>query len=266
MEGIKTIVFDLDGTIYQNNSFHPAYIRFLLEGSGREDWADALVAFIDGVYRGEHLVMNACYDLKPIEADRVADYLEALGRLKPADLDFDEAFARRDCIYLGDAWAVVNFIGSTLGLLDGDRGDIVYKKTREQMSADGMRGNMRLRRAIVELGKRYKTVLLTNSYRETAEDFLRQLGFDGVFRQTVYSANKPWELIENLAAQCPEVAREPQSVLSIGDHAFNDLMPMQRLGCKALWINPFRNIHEPAYDLSVSTLDQLACCLEDMCR
>ena len=31
MEHIKTVVFDLDGTIYQNNLFHPFYIHFLVE-------------------------------------------------------------------------------------------------------------------------------------------------------------------------------------------------------------------------------------------
>ena len=104
------------------------------------------------------------------------------------------------------------------------------------------------------------------SYAQTAEDFLHQLGFDGVFRQAVYSANKPWGLIENLSKQCPEVLEEPETVLSIGDHAFNDLMPMQRIGCKALWINPFENVNEAKCDIMVHTLDQLACCLEDMCR
>ena len=38
MEHIKTVVFDLDGTIYQNNRFHPDYIHFLLEGTPYESW------------------------------------------------------------------------------------------------------------------------------------------------------------------------------------------------------------------------------------
>ena len=43
-------------------------------------------------------------------------------------------------------------------------------------------------------------------------------------------------------------------------------MPLQRLGAKSLWINPFENIHEAKADITVHTLDDLAACLERMCQ
>jgi len=265
MKNIKTVVFDLDGTIYQNLSFHPDYIHFLLEGSGKEEWKDALVEYVEKIYKGQRLKFNSFYCIKPLEYISLEEYFEKL-ETAVLDISFEEAFERKDVMYLGDAWAVLIIIGATMGLLDNGRNDIVFKKTREKMSADGMEGNMRLKNAIIELGKHYKTVLLSNSYAETAEDFLRQLGFTGVFRQAVYSARKPWGLVENLSKQCPEVLDEPETVLSIGDHAFNDLMPMQRIGCKTLWVNPFENVHEAKCDIMVHTLDELACCLEAMCK
>lgn len=56
---IDTIIFDLDGTIYQNTEFHRDYLRFLVDGTGLEAWADSLIAFADAVFVGERLVMNA---------------------------------------------------------------------------------------------------------------------------------------------------------------------------------------------------------------
>ena len=266
MEHIKTVVFDLDGTIYQNNRFHPDYIHFLLEGTPYESWKQPLISFIDEVFAGKHLVMNDYYCSTPLCADRFEDYIAALEGARIPGLTFETSIARDDSIFLGDAWAVVSLIGSTLGLIQNGRGNEVYKKTGDNMSEDGMVGNMRLKAAILELGKHYETVLLTNSYEQTALDFLAQLNFSGVFTKIVYSAHKPFGLVENLTRFCPQLAEQPETFLTIGDHAFNDLMPLQRLGAKALWINPFDHVHEADADLTVHTLDELAERLECMCR
>lgn len=265
MENIKTVVFDLDGTIYQNNHFHPDYIHFLLEGSNKVSWEEDLICLIDDIFAGKRLVMNAYYAASPIGAERFDDYVAALEQALIPNLTFDESVLRTDVIFLGDAWAVVALIGCTLGLLNDGRGNEVYKKTREKMSADGMHGNLHLKEAILKLGKHYETVLLTNSYEQTALDFLAQLDFSGVFSKIVYSAHKPFGLVENLTRFCPQLSEHPETFLSIGDHAFNDLMPLQKLGCKTIWINPFENVHEAKSDLTVHTLDELAECLERMC-
>lgn len=262
----KTVVFDLDGTIYQNNTFHRDYMGFLLEGTAYEGWQEPLSAFIDQVYLGRRLVMNAYYRVSLMDPASPEELCRRLEDARLPEMDYDTALDRDDCLYLGDAWAVVTFIGRALGLLEGERQDRIYRQIRRKMSQDGLQGNRRLRSAISRLGESCTTVLLTNSYEETAVDFLRQLGFQDAFRQAVYSAGKPRGLAENLMSRCPDLATDPGSVLAVGDHAFNDLMPLQRLGCKALWINPFRDIHEPACDWSVHTLDELACCLEEICR
>ena len=266
MESIKTIIFDLDGTIYQNNTFHRDYIRFLLDGSEKRNWEAPLVSYIDGIFCGRHLSMNTSYCSEIISADTPEAYFSLLEKAALPQSGSKNTGADENSIYLGDAWAVVTLIGKTLGLLEGNRSDTVYQKTRGKMSTDGMHGNMRLRDAIAQLSKHYTTVLLTNSYRETAEDFLNQLGFNGVFQKMVFSARKPWGMVENLRKCCPELDTHPQTFLSIGDNAFNDLMPLQQLGCKVLWVNPFAGIQEPRYDLTVHTLDELACYLENLYR
>lgn len=266
MEHIKTVVFDLDGTIYQNNHFHPDYIHFLVENTPYESWEEDLIRLVDDIFAGSRLVMNDYYCSAPICAESFSAYVQQLAQARIPDLTFETSVVRDDSMFLGDAWAVVSLIGSTLGLIQNGRGNEIYKKTRDKMSEDGMEGNMRLKAAISKLGKHYETVLLTNSYEQTALDFLAQLNFSGVFTKIVYSAHKPYGLVENLTRFCPELSEHPETFLTIGDHAFNDLMPLQLLGAKALWINPFHNIHEAKADLTVHTLDELAECLERMCQ
>lgn len=264
-ECIKTIVFDLDGTIYQNNTFHYDYIHFMLDGTDKAGWEKELVRYVDKVYCGQHLIMNSFYINRRINAESPAELFSAIELGLMPDISYEEAILNEDCIYLGDAWAVVNFIGKALGVLDGERYNKIYKLTREKMSLDGIHGNGRLLSAVKNAGQCYTTVLLSNSYEATAKAFLKQLGFDGAFSKVAFSADKPREMTEKLGTEYPELYIHPKSFLTIGDHAFNDLMPLQRLGCKTIWINPFTNIHKPVYDKMVHTLDELAQYLESMC-
>lgn len=263
---IKTIIFDLDGTVYQNTEFHRDYLRFLVEDSDKAAWLDELIAYADAVFCGERLVMNAFYSSQRIEAQTPGAFFQALEAARLTELDYEDALRQDDCIYTGDAWAVVTLLGKALGLLDGERADTVYRRTREKMHADGMKGSERLRSAIRQTNDCFETILLTNSYESTALEFLEQLGFDHTFEKAVYSANKPGGMVGALRQRDAALLDSPESVLTVGDHAFNDLIPLQRLGCRALWVNPFSNIHEPEYDASVRTPDELAGYLEGMCR
>jgi FMN phosphatase YigB (HAD superfamily) len=42
-ERIKVIVFDLDGTLYQDFTVHKQYLHFMVEGTDKEPWEHALV-------------------------------------------------------------------------------------------------------------------------------------------------------------------------------------------------------------------------------
>lgn len=266
MKNISTIIFDLDGTIYQNTDFHRNYLRFLVDGTEKESWLPALIDFAEAVFCGKRLMMNAFYSSKIINADAPETYFNALDKALIPDIGYDEAFFRDDCINTGDAWAVVTLIGKTLGLLEGEQVDAVYRRTRDKMSADGMTGDAHLKKTILEVNKKYNTILLSNSYQSTALEFLKQLNFENVFENIVYSANKPFGMVDALYKQDPTLFENPESILSIGDHAFNDLIPLQRLGCRTLWVNPYPNINECKYDAKVKNPAELADYLEEMCR
>ena len=93
-------------------------------------------------------------------------------------------------------------------------------------------------------------------------EFLRQLGFAGAFREICSSANKPYGMIASLQALDPALLARPEALISIGDHAFNDLMPISAIGGQTLWIDPYPGIHEPEYTWCVHTLAELAAFLD----
>lgn len=261
---VRTVVFDLDGTVYQNTTFHRDYLHFLVENTPLTDWEAALIEFADGVFSGERLVMNRFYKTGRVNPTTPEEFFSLLESYLCPPLAYEEALNHRDLIYLGDAWAVVTLIGDTLGLLDGKRRDLIYRRARRRMEEQGMSGSAALKTAIRDLSERCKVILMSNSYAETAHEFLRQLGYDDLFPLTCSSANKPFDMITRLEEVDPLIFSEPETVISIGDHAYNDLMPIKQKGGRTVWLNPFRNIARPTCDVEVETLDDLAGYLETL--
>ncbi|NMB01242.1 MAG: HAD family hydrolase [Firmicutes bacterium] len=256
-KNFRTIVFDLDGTIYQNTTFHKDYIHFLVQNTKWALWEPALIEFTDRVFAGQALTMNRFYKNTPLNPQTPEEYFSALEQHLCPPISYDQALTRNDILYLGDAWAVVTLIGDTLGLLEGERRDQVYRLTRRHMEEQGMVGNATLKQAIQALTDFYDVILLSNSHEETALEFLRQLGYERLFPLICSSANKPFEMVTKLEEINPLIFAEPESVLSIGDHAFNDLMPIKEKGGRTVWLNPFPNIQRAECDLELHTLDDL---------
>lgn len=256
--GIRTVVFDLDGTVYQDTTFHRDYLRFLVRGTRYASWEGALLEFADRVFSGQALVMNDYYLIPHLHPLTPEGYFAALEELRCPFLTFEEALSRDDVIYLGDSWAVMTLLGDTLGLLEGARRNEVFRQTRRVMEERGMGGSIALKLAIQELSSVCEVILLSNSPEDTALQFLRQLGYDKLFPVLCSSANKPFEMVSKLEGINPEIFARPEAVVSIGDHAFNDLRPIKRKGGRTVWLNPFPNIHKAECDLELRTVDDLA--------
>ena len=257
-KNVKTVIFDLDGTVYQNTTFHRDYLHFLVEDTAWVNWEAALIEFVDSVFAGKRLVMNRFYQTVQVKPETPDEFFAMLEESLCPPLSYEEALNSRDIIYLGDAWAVVTLIGETLGLLAGERRDLIYRRARRRMEEEGMGGSIVLKTAISDLSKRCNVILMSNSYEETAQEFLRQLGYNDLFPLICSSANKPFDMIRKLEQIDPAIFEQPETVISIGDHAYNDLMPIQQKGGRTVWLNPFPNIERPVCDVEVETLDELA--------
>ena len=267
LERIKTVVFDLDGTIYQDFTFHRHYFRRLLDGTGMEGREEGLVAFMDDVLSGKKLRMNVFYRPEPLGTLPPDEYFGALEALA-ADAPAPPAHAAEshgrgsgapgDLIYLGDAWAVAMFLGKTLGLLEGARNDEVYYATRADMENSAEAGSPELRKALAKVGRLLNIALISNSPEDVAARYLKKLGFSGLFEHVGYSANKPEGFLKALEELFPNALSEPGTVMSVGDHAYNDLSPVQAIGGTAIWVCPYHGIHEPAYDAKLKSARDIA--------
>jgi len=258
LESERSVIFDLDGTIYQNTVFHTDYIHALVANTPFTDWEQDLISLADDVFAGRLLHMNRFYRPGALHAHSCAELIDGLaGQLCPP-ISYEEAMGKDDLLYLGDAWSVMDLLGLGLGCLDKKRSDELYRQIRRQMEQKGMQGSPRLRQAIIDLQKRTRAVLVSNSYRQTVDEFLRQLGFSGIFQTVCCSARKPYGMIESLRKTDPNLLQDPQNLISIGDHAFNDLMPIAALGGETVWMNPYSGIDPPVCDRSFSTLAELA--------
>ena len=264
-EKIKVIVFDLDGTIYQDFSFYKHYIHFMVEGTDKETWEPTLAEYTENVLRGKRLNMNSFYRCTAILTDDPEQYFDMAERAILPDAAARVRIDSNETIYLGDAWAVLTFIGYSLGVFGAERCQETYRRTRRVMEESGLCGNERLRDAIRRLGACCETILLSNSDAETAQKLLKQLGYDGLFKREGFSVEKPYGLIDAIGYCLPGALEDPQAVLAVGDHAYNDLEPLRRLGCRTLWMNPYSDIREPTYDISLKTLDELADYLSGLC-
>lgn len=254
----KTLIFDLDGTIYQNTVFYQDYIHNMVADTEFESWEKDLLCLSGQIFSGKLLHMNRFYRPEKLNADSVSQLALLMeGQLCP-DLSYTQALCEGDIMYLGDAWAVLAFVGRSLGCLDEERSDLVYFQTRRCMEQAGMSGSARLRSSLLALRERCRIVLMSNSYPQTVDEFLRQLGFSDIFPIICSSACKPRKMLESLEKADPAILERPELLISIGDNAFNDLMPIAQLGGKTVWLNPFTGIDCPDCDLMLSTLDDLA--------
>ena len=116
---IETVVFDLDGTIYQNTVFHHVLSALF----GRGHLLRMLAAEAGGIYRAGICRQAAAYEqlLHPEEAELpiLEAFFSALEQCLCPPLTYRQALETQGLLYLGDAWAVVILIGKALGLLEG---------------------------------------------------------------------------------------------------------------------------------------------------
>ena len=263
---IRTLVFDLDGTLYHDGQLYLDYLHFLLEGSTWEDSYDALCNYVREVLDGKHLKLNGTYRCQRLQVDSLEELFSQLEELYVADPTWEQLADSRHFVYLGDLWYILRLIGEALGLLDGERSNDVYLKTRDRMVQRGLHITPRLRKVITELVPQRRVVLLTNSPHDTAMQFLRTLQCDDLFSHTITHAGKPTGMEKALRETFgADFLDTPETVLSIGDHMLNDLMPLKQCGCKTLWINNFNVEVDADCDYVIHGPVELTDFLEQLC-
>jgi FMN phosphatase YigB (HAD superfamily) len=264
LKDIKVIVLDLDGTLYQDHTFFNSYLDYIFGQEDSEIWKNE----VDRILSGQHaLKIGHFYDpnnrvgLTHSKGQITGAYewesSEQHNSLlpKPTMLPASE----NQVIYLGDAWSVVGAICAYANIPEARRQQ-AFAAVRSDMVAEKgqVKPYEKLIRAVQQLNEVDHKLLMTNSPEDTARDFVKVLGLNSAFDRIIFGGEKPQGLASYLKELIQERGIHPEEIMTIGDHAWNDLYPVKRLGGRTVWISPYVSWDNEEWDIQIKTLDELS--------
>ncbi|MCJ8014661.1 HAD family hydrolase [Paenibacillus sp. KQZ6P-2] len=261
---IKVIIFDMDGTLYQEDTFMERYIRHLLKGTEHEPDTEAAVMTAEAIRSGEHAFgLGHFYHLRDglmltWQGDRMAQGYLWDGTTVPVQgerYDFD-SIHRADLLHIGDPWGIVAMLSHQYKLPDTKLSE-AFDKVRQEMLLAPYHFEIHtgLMQAIEELDVD-KRVLMTNTPLESGIEFLEYMQIRHAFDEVYFGAGKPSGLELYLASLLKQGYRAYE-ILSIGDNPWNDLHPVKRMGGRTCFISPYASRDTEVWDLRLTSLDEL---------
>ncbi|WP_252183547.1 HAD family hydrolase [Rossellomorea vietnamensis] len=246
---IKAIIFDLDGTLYEDTHHFDFYAERLkvrtaveYQGNFEDDYQK--------IIKGSHplrigRVYDVSRDLILIHKNgEVSEALtwegEQLDEEGIRDLYREKLTFDMDTMFnVGDLWWVPNSIGRHYGLTSGESAE-AFMETRTFMAAPDYQLNAieSLIEVLDNLKERVLLVLLTNSPEEDSEIILEKLGMKDSFHLKVFNGNKPLRTKEQFEAIKEKTCVEFHEMLSVGDNLINEILPAKELGCATVLIDP----------------------------
>lgn len=245
---IKAVVFDLDGTLYEETGHFDYYAEQVAKRLGETDrahfWND-----YRAVLAGRHpLRIGSVYDTKEdlilwMERGTIQEVCSWSGeRLETRDaealyqgavtIDLDRFFS------IGDLWWVPSSIGRHYGLTNEDT-YAAFLETREWMMSPEFEMNKtpELVETLAKLREKMTLILMTNSPEPDSEAILRKLGLGNVFDYKIFQAAKPLKTAVHLEAIHMRFGVDYRQMLCIGDNIGNDIAPARELGCRTMLID-----------------------------
>ncbi|WP_308638283.1 HAD family hydrolase [Paenibacillus silvisoli] len=267
LSALKVIIFDMDGTLYQEDSFMDRYIRYMLEATDREHETEAAVALGRAILTGEHPVQFGHFYSMQDDAllvrkgDGFAQGLSWDGGIL-AGPDAGEPVP--DLIHIGDPWCIAAVIGHKYKL-SGQKIRQAFERVREEMVQEPYRFEFRseLVEAIAELDAVEKKIVMTNTYLASGMEFLHYMQIHDSFDAIYCDAEKP-RGIQRLVTELLQEGYQPHEILSIGDNPWNDLHPVKQLGGRTCFISPYGSADPENWDLRLTTLDELQKLMQDI--
>jgi len=248
LDRIEVIVFDLDGTLYEDTDHFDYYADCLadeLDDNSKQNFYQDLQAS----RRGEHVLqLGRVYDR---EKDLILEITTA-GEVKKAWNWQGEALKRsfieqyytepvncnmHNMIYLGDGWWPPAACAYHYGLESTER---CYQETKDWLAEndDLLTPLPGLRPILAELANVLELVLATNSDARDTDRLLDLLNLQGVFSERYTSCNKPANSRPLFQEIINKYEIRPSRLLSIGDNYLNDVAPARELGCQTILIDP----------------------------
>lgn len=269
LAAVKVIVYDLDGTVYDDNRHFELYAREIQKYLPAEVH-DAFWSDYRKVVEGHHpaLRVGTFYDLDHdlvlyTRAGKVVRALHWEGteapplvrqQLYPGTVEPDQV----KIVNVGDLWWVPSAVSSHYGGTSENHGK-AFMAVREAMSDPGytMSAIPHLAETIRSLKERFVQVLATNSPQPDSEAILSKVGLLGLFDHMYFRSNKPVGLKAIFSQLAEKYDVTMGEILSVGDNLVNEIAPARAMGCQTVFIDPHELAQPEDADLIVPAMSDL---------
>ncbi|WP_235946810.1 HAD family hydrolase [Paenibacillus glycinis] len=263
MKEIRVLVFDLDGTLYQDENFIRPYLTYLFQ-DGDESVVSRWQTETERILKGEHPVKVGHFFSKAHKSGVRHKDGQPLSLYDWEGMDVEHPIeslrhSEGEMHYIGDSWGVLGAIAELVGIPPAVRSQAFLSVRRDMIgNLNSITPHEGVNAAIRGLKSIRHKLLMTNSPEEAAVGFVAKLGLENAFDTVVYGGNKPDGLIEYLRRYMNENGIAPGQIASIGDNAWNELYPIKRMGGRTVLVSRYETHDEEAWDLRIRTLDELA--------
>lgn len=264
---MKVIIFDMDGTLYQEDTYMDRYIRYLLEQTEWEKETEAAVADARKILSGKHPIKLGHFYHKSDGAalvhlaGRFAEGFTSDGAALDG-LTFAERYESLSLddpllLYMGDPWGIVAAISHKYKIPE-EKLKVAFERVREEMLLEPYRFGLHheMLQSIGALDAVEKKILMTNTYEKSGIDFLRYMRIVHLFDEIHCGADKPFG-IQKRIERLLEQGYLPHEILSIGDNPWNDLYPVKKIGGRTCFISPYPSGDAEQWDVRLQSLDEL---------
>jgi FMN phosphatase YigB (HAD superfamily) len=271
LDKVRVIVYDLDGTVYDDNRHFELYASEICSHLPEEVQADFRADY-EATVNGRHgaLRVGSFYDVQRDlvlypKAGRIVRALHWDGsevppvvreQLYPGIVTTDNV----TIMNVGDLWWVPSAISFHYGG-EADNHTKSFLRVRDIMSEPtytmtGIPGFKETVAALKASGKVVQ-VLATNSPQPDSESILTKIGLIGQFDRLYFRSGKPVGLQAIFAELAGQYGCGMEHILSVGDNLVNEIAPARAMGCQTVFIDPFNLGDEDDADLRVTSMEEL---------
>lgn len=260
---IEVLIFDLDGTLYEDTHHFDFYATKLCDKLPSYK-QEAFTADYKAILNGEHpLKMGMAYDvvndviLKHRDGKIIETYQwDGTKLANQNNHSLQDDF--HSLLHIGDLWWVPAAVARHYGL-SNEMAEQSFLETREYMMTpeyklDELNG---FKETLEELSLNKKLVLLTNSPKKDSEVILTKLGCSHFFTDKIFNGQKPIQTKQHIQQIQEKYKLGYENILCIGDNAINEILPAQELGCKTLLIDPHEISKPSDADVIVGNLSEM---------
>lgn len=252
---VKVVIFDLDGTLYEDN-LHFKYYANILKENIKEEYREVFSEDYENILKGNHIVsIGKIYDVDNdlvllVNPDSmIVRQAWKWDGTEVSNVSIKKLYPRpircnlTDMISVGDGWWLPDVVAKRYGLI---KTYFAYLKTKEYMMSEKFQLKILdgLSSYLKEL-KKYKTlILLTNSSEEDSHKMLTKLKLGNIFHEIISEAKKPELSIQHFEDILKKYSVEPCQVVSVGDNFVNEVLPALKLGMGTVFIDPYNMIYD----------------------